>query len=230
MDLLISGASKGIGRALVEAAADEGHRVLALARSEEELQRLSASHSRVHALPLDLSDTRLEERTREFLEREGVEKLDGVINAAGYLEQKPFQKLSTDDWEKVMQVNLIGPSRLLRSSYPYLKEGNDPHVILIGSMAGYPGSQKFAGMSAYGASKAGLAALGECLAEEWSEAGIRINTLALGAVDTEMFREAFPGRTAPLAPDEMASFILDFLQRGGRVMNGKHLPISLSTP
>lgn len=230
MHLLISGASQGIGRASVWAAAEAGHTVYALARNEDELQRMKASVSGVIPIPLDLTDAHLEDRLNAILEQEGVQKLDGVINAAGFLEVKAFLDQSQLDWQRTLEVNLIGPARMLRVLHPYLEKASDPHVVLIGSMAGYPGSSKFPGLSAYGASKSALGGLGESLAEEWKGAGIRVNTLALGAVDTDMFKEAFPDGEAPVTPERMASFILSFLMEGGKVMNGKHLPVSLSTP
>lgn len=230
MKLLVSGASRGIGRATAIAAAEEGHTVFALARDRERLDRMKASVQGIHPLPLDLTREDLEERLAETFREEGVRGLDGVVNAAGVLEPLPFQEQSKSDWERTLAVNLIGPARLLKGLHPYLLEGNEPHVVLIGSMAGYPGSKKFAGMSAYGASKSALAALGETLAAEWEGDGIRVNTLALGGVDTEMFRKAFPESVAPLSPEAMASFILSFLHEGGAVMNGKHLPVSRSSP
>ncbi len=70
----------------------------------------------------------------------------------------------------------------------------------------------------------------ECLAAEFKDSPIRFNTLALGAVQTEMLEEAFPGYKAPLLPGEMAAFIKDFAEKGGIFFNGKIIPVSLSTP
>ena len=72
--------------------------------------------------------------------------------------------------------------------------------------------------------------LGILIAEEYKNDGVSFNALALGAVQTEMLEEAFPGYRAPLSADEMASFICDFSLNGHRWFNGKILPVSVSTP
>jgi len=97
-------------------------------------------------------------------------------------------------------------------------------------MAGFQGSSKFSGLSYYSASKAALASLSECLAEELKPQGIRVNALAIGAVQTEMLEEAFPGIKAPLEPREMARFMEWFTLNGGQYFNGKVIPVSISTP
>ena len=104
------------------------------------------------------------------------------------------------------------------------------HILTISSMGGLQGSAKFSGLSLYSASKGALAVLTECLAEELSEQEIKCNCLALGAVQTEMLSKAFPGYTAPLNPEEMAEFIVEFALHGHRYFNGKILPVSLTTP
>lgn len=230
MDILISGASRGIGRATALACAEAGDRILALARSEDALEELAADRPGIHPIPLDLNGDDLEERLKVGLREKGVEKLDGVVHAAGILEKKSFQDLRRDDWEKILHSNLIGPARTLQVLRPWLLRAELPHVVLLGSMAGYPGSQKFSGMTAYGASKAALGGLGELLAQEWSTDDIRVNTLALGGVDTDMFREAFPEGRAAVSSEEMGAYVLNFLKGAGRVMNGKQVPVSLSSP
>ena len=97
-------------------------------------------------------------------------------------------------------------------------------------MGGYQGSAKFPGLSLYSSSKGALAVLTECLAEEFKDREIRVNCLALGAVQTEMLSEAFPEYQAPILPQDMAGFIKDFAVTGHHFMNGKILPVSLSTP
>ncbi len=97
-------------------------------------------------------------------------------------------------------------------------------------MGGYQGSSKFAGLSLYSASKGALAVLTESMAEELKPYQISVNCLALGAVQTEMLAEAFPGYSAPVSAAQMGEFIADFAFNGNRFFNGKILPVSLSTP
>jgi len=97
-------------------------------------------------------------------------------------------------------------------------------------MGGFQGSSKYRGLSVYSSSKAALACLSECLAVELSEAGISVNCLALGSVQTGMFGNAFPGLKAPISPDGMAEFISYFAQNGNKYFNGKVLPVAVNNP
>ena len=97
-------------------------------------------------------------------------------------------------------------------------------------MGGVQGSMKFPGLAAYSSSKAAVITLTELLAEEYKESGISFNVLALGAVQTEMLEEAFPGYKAPTTALEMAKYIFDFSLNGNTYYNGKLLQVSSSTP
>ena len=97
-------------------------------------------------------------------------------------------------------------------------------------MGGFQGSSKFPCLSLYSSSKAALANLSECWAEELKEFGVKSNCLALGAVDTEMLQEAFPGYKASISSSEIAPSIVDFALNYSRVMNGKVIPLSENTP
>jgi NAD(P)-dependent dehydrogenase (short-subunit alcohol dehydrogenase family) len=97
-------------------------------------------------------------------------------------------------------------------------------------MGGVQGSMKFPGLAAYSSSKAAVITLTELLAEEYKENGPSFNVLALGAVQTEMLEEAFPGLQAPNSALEMANYIKDFSEKGQQFYNGKLLQVSSSTP
>ena len=97
-------------------------------------------------------------------------------------------------------------------------------------MGGFQGSAKFPGLTAYSSSKAALCSFTEVFAEEHKETSIKMNCLCLGAVQTKMLEQAFPGFVAEISPNEMASYIFDFACKQGRFINGKIIPVSLSTP
>jgi NAD(P)-dependent dehydrogenase (short-subunit alcohol dehydrogenase family) len=97
-------------------------------------------------------------------------------------------------------------------------------------MGGVQGSAKFPGLAAYSSSKGALITLTELLAEEFKQTGPSFNVLALGAVQTEMLEEAFPGYKAPLTATQMAQYIIDFSLTGNTFYNGKVLEVSSSTP
>ena len=111
---------------------------------------------------------------------------------------------------------------------PFLKENS--HVLNISSIGGVQGSLKFPGLAAYSSSKGALLTLTELLAEEYKDSKISFNALALGAVQTEMLEEAFPGYKAPVSAAEMAAYIFNFATTGHRFYNGKILQVSSNTP
>lgn len=236
MNILITGASQGIGRELVKKLTAENHYVLALSRNVLKLESLLREckvlnkDSKVESIPFDLSDLPVK---KKFI-AERVEKsfinLDILINNAGFLSPKSFSKISFKNLSKTMETNFFAPFLLIQQLLPLLKRSINAHIINIGSMGGINGSAKFPGLSAYSSSKGALGILTECLAEELKEDNIRCNYLALGAVQTEMLSKAFPGYKAPLNPNEMANFIADFALNGNKFFNGKILPVSISTP
>lgn len=231
---IVTGASRGIGRdTALSLLADPSHWVLALARDTAGLSRLSdaaqaaGAGDRLHWLPFDLAQPDWP-RLMEEINQWG--KLDGLVNNAGLLIHKPFEELSADDWQRMFQVNCFGVVALVKQVLPLLEAAQGAHIVNISSMGGFQGSSKFNGLSAYSASKAALANLTETLAEEFQSRRIAVNCLALGAVQTEMLAQAFPGYAAPLTSEEMGGFVAWFAIHGNRFFNGKILPVSVSTP
>lgn len=226
--IIITGASRGIGYdTALQLLKQENTVVVALARDAERLQalRAAAGTDRLQWLVQDIT----REPGPELLQRlSQYGPISGLINNAGLLINAPFTELTAQNWQDLFAVNVLGPAALIRLLSDHFAPG--AHIVNIGSMGGYQGSSKFPGLSGYSAAKAALATLTECLAEEWKERGIRVNCLALGAVQTEMLAAAFPGYEAPLSSDEMAAFLAYFVREGHRYFNGKVLPVSVSTP
>ena len=104
-------------------------------------------------------------------------------------------------------IELWNSVAIQRKWYPKLSSSS--HVVNISSIGGLANTSKFPGLSAYSSSKGALNILTEMLAEEYKETSIKFNTLALGAVQTEMLEEAFPGYNAPISPNEVSKFIFD---------------------
>ncbi|MEX2600016.1 MAG: SDR family oxidoreductase [Balneolaceae bacterium] len=231
--ILITGASRGIGFETARLLAALGHRVVATARSTDLLNRLREKSSgrihsgRIHTVTADLTDPLQRKRISLYLKKEEI-LLDGLIQNAGLLINKPFSELGENEWQMLLDVNLLGPVHLTRELLPYLAPG--AHLLHIGSMGGYQESKKFPGLSGYSTAKGALAILAECLAVELSGKEIRSNALCLGTVQTEMLEEAFPGMKATHTPDEMGNFIADFALNGHKFFNGKILPVALSDP
>ncbi len=237
MNIVITGASRGIGYETVKQLAMKGTGcIIAVSRNKDRLNSLGAEcrklspSATVIPLPADLEKLASDPGTI-FRQITGhVGHIDGLINNAGYLVNKSFEKISVDEMQKTLLVNFTAHALLIRELLPLMGIKRPSHVVSISSMGGFQGSSKYPGLSCYSASKAALAVLSECLAEEYKNRDVSFNCLALGAVQTEMLAEAFPGYTAPMTAGEMAGFIADFTLTGHRFMNGKILPVALSNP
>jgi 3-oxoacyl-[acyl-carrier protein] reductase len=224
--IVVVGASRGIGRAIVEQlASNPDHRILALARNTAKMDKAFASLSNVSSMAIDLSVDDV--RAQCDLLFSELSTIDVLINNAGTLVNKPFDQLKHQDFVSSYQVNVIGVMETVQAALPKMI---DAHIVNISSMGGFQGSVKFPGLTAYSTSKAALCSFTELFAEEHKETAIKMNCLCLGAVQTEMLEEAFPGYQAPLTAKKMAEFIVDFALTGQQWMNGKIIPVSLSTP
>jgi len=228
--ILISGGSSGIGKALVKKFVGEGCEVFTFARSREKLNRLSDEFTQkkdlLHTYTFDLKTGDFSRLASEV--KSAMGRIDRIINNAGMLVNKPFLELTEAEVEDTFRVNVMAVFPLVQHLFPLISPG--AHIVNITSIGGFQGSVKFPGLSVYSASKGALAILTESMAVELAQYNIKVNALALGAVQTDMLAAAFPHYKAPLTPDEMADFILEFTLNGHRYFNGKILPVSLSTP
>lgn len=224
-NIIITGTSRGIGFELVHLFANQGHNVLALSRNANPVRNLQFDN--ISSFAFDLCQQDDYQKVADFVKNEW-KRVDILINNAGEIINKPFAETTFLDFEKVYRTNVFGVSELTRTVLPFINR--DGHVVTISSMGGIQGSMKFAGLSAYSSSKGAVITLTELLAEEYKETGPQFNVLALGAVQTEMLEEAFPGYKAPTTAKEMATYILDFALTGNKYYNGKVLQVSSSTP
>ena len=230
--ILITGTSQGIGfELLCQFLLDQNHEVIAIARKPLD-QSISVFNQavkehRLFPFELDLVKDDFYPLSNTLNAMNG---LDIVINNAGFLVNKPFVEQSEEDWQMQFDVNVFSPAKLIRFLYPWLLLSGNAHIVNITSMGGFQGSSKFPGLSAYSASKAALGTLTVCLAVEFSGKGISVNALALGAVQTEMLSQAFPGYEAPINAHKMAEFIANFALNGHQYFNGKQIPVAFTTP
>lgn len=229
MNIVVTGASRGIGYQIAKQLLEEGgHRIFAVARNRDNLLKLRqyGKEENYSFLDFDLTQTDYSELISDITNM--FDKVDVLINNAGLLINKPFKELTDKDFDDLFGANVKSAFKLVRELLPYFSR--KAHVVNISSMGGYQGSAKFPGMSLYSASKGALAVLSESMAEELKEQEIRVNALALGAVQTEMLEEAFPGYKAAVTAEEMAEFIVDFALKAHSYFNGKIIPVSLSIP
>lgn len=226
--IIVTGASRGIGYEVCWQLANRKHRVVAVARSAGPLKELQQQHpSCIYDHPADLTDGDAVGRLARTVSS-SFEGVDILINNAGTLINKPFEELSLDDWRAQLEGNLISAVNITKQLLPHFN--TNAHILNISSMGGYQGSVKFPGLSAYSVSKGALSILTECLSSELGGRKIRANALCLGAVQTEMLEQAFPGIEAPVSPEEMGEYIADFSLNGAAFYNGRILPVALEDP
>lgn len=234
MNILITGASKGIGFELVKQFAQEvSTNIIAIARDINQLKILQdfckhTYNKQIFIYSIDLYQSGFELQLNEILKEH--HHIDIVINNAGFLVHLPFEKSDLKTIQQTFQVNVFAPITILQTVFAHLDASKKCHVINIGSMGGFQGSVKFPGLSVYSSSKAALANLTECLAEEYKGKNIYVNCLALGSVQTEMLNKAFLGFEAQTNPEEMAKFIFRFATQNPILINGKVIPVSMETP
>jgi NAD(P)-dependent dehydrogenase (short-subunit alcohol dehydrogenase family) len=224
-NIVITGTSRGIGYEMVALLTNAGHNVLALSRDPAPISGLDISNC--HCFSCDITEASDIKRAAAFV-KEKWARVDVLINNSGALVNKPFRELNLQDFENSYKVNVFGAAMLTQAMLPFMTKTG--HVVNVSSMGGVQGSAKFPGLVAYSSSKGALITLTEVLAEEYKETGPSFNVLALGAVQTEMLEEAFPGYKAPISAKEMARYIMDFSLNGSKFYNGKVLEVSSSTP
>jgi NAD(P)-dependent dehydrogenase (short-subunit alcohol dehydrogenase family) len=234
MNIIITGASSGVGfEAAIELILSGKHKVIALARSQDKLQRLAEIAAGlnpdciIYPIVFDIVHDDYTD-LQQFISTHFENRVDVLINNAGTLINKPFTELLETDFVEMLQSNFIGHVRIIQSLYKLMPANS--HILNIGSMGGFQGSAKFPGLAAYSASKAALHTLTECLAQEFTEQGIKVNCLALGSAQTEMLEQAFPGYQSPVMAFEMGKYVADFALTGHRFYNGKVLPVAATTP
>ncbi len=201
---LVTGAGRGIGRAVVERFAAEGARVAALARTAADLDALAASlpAGAVLAVPADVTDRTAVRRAFALtLERWGG--LDILVNNAGRGRFAPVAELDPADWEAMLAVNLTGAFLCAREAARIMMERRGGHIVNVVSVAGLT---TFPGGGGYCASKWGLMALTETLIQELKPFGVKVSAVCPGSV-----RTGFSASPPPYAmsPEEVAGIISD---------------------
>lgn len=183
---VVTGASRGIGRAIAERALAAGDRVCLVARSESIAGAAAELGDRAMGFAADVTDpAQLEACCAHVVQAWGG--IDVLVNNAGLHRGGKVDSLSLDDWDASLASNLSGPLNAVRAALPQMGQGGT--IVNIGAVVGFRG---FPGDASYGASKAGLAGLTNVLAIELARRGIRVNLVIPGFVMTEMTSEVSP--------------------------------------
>jgi 3-oxoacyl-[acyl-carrier protein] reductase len=233
MNIIITGASKGIGYETALCFAQTGnHKIIGIARNGAALKVMERKFpsSVFKGIEFDLTNifTNGDELISEI--KLFVPEVDILINNAGALINKAFNDYSLIEIENLFKVNVYAPAELIKQLNPMMGINQKAHVVNIGSMAGFQGSSKFPGISWYSVSKAAISCLTESLASEFKSKNISFNCLALGAVQTDMLAEAFPGYKALVTPTEMGKYIANFALTAQYTMNGAVVAVNMSNP
>ncbi|MDF2858308.1 MAG: 3-oxoacyl-ACP reductase [Neobacillus sp.] len=223
--VMITGASKGLGRALTLAFAKEGARLAICSRSAQELLAVKAEAkafgAEVLAVEADISLTRDVERFVALAE-EAYGKIDVLINNASILGPSPMPLLldyPEADFAEVIRVNTISPFLVARRVIPGMLQRNQGSIINLTSEAGNTG---YAGWGAYGISKFAVEGLTETWADELSSTNVRVNMVDPGEMDTQMHRLAVPDCDYPLAkPEDVVEVFLYLASDKSAGINGQ---------
>jgi NAD(P)-dependent dehydrogenase (short-subunit alcohol dehydrogenase family) len=204
---VVTGGSGGIGQAVVADLRKRGWEVISLSRREG----------------FDVSD---EAQVQSAFCR--IERLDALINCAAQLIKRPILELTAADWDTQVDAGLRGAFLCSREAFRLMRERGGS-IVMVSSLSGVAGAEKFPGMAAYVAAKSGLAGLTEALAVEGRPHRIRVNAISPGAVDTPMLRIA--GVEGPrLQPAEVARIIVWLASPESAPMSGSNLRLDPTDP
>jgi len=208
---LVSGATSGIGKAIVLALSGKGLTVYAMGRNRQKLQALTQE---CNAIPLEV-DVR---DTQHCYELTGELEIDLLINNAGILSSRSlFQDLERQDIDAMLDINLKAPLHLTRTVLPGMIKRQRGHLLYIGSVAGH---KSHANLGVYGASKAGISLFCENLRCDLLGTGVRVTEIAPGRVQTALYDQAIPDGKADallydgyrvLQPKDIAQIVCDVI-------------------
>lgn len=224
----VTGAGRGGGKATAVALAAEGVSLAICARTSAEIEETAAlirgAGGVVLTGQLDVADeAAVTGFAAQIAARFG--KLDILIHCAATLIVRPFAEFMAAEWDEVLAVNLRGTFLCARSAFQAMQAGHGGQIVLIGSLSGVRGPEKFPGLAAYNVSKAGVLALSEIMAVEGRPHGIRVNCVSPGAIDTAMLRQAGHGLRAGVTPEQVGAFLAWLCLPEAAILTGANVEI-----
>lgn len=218
---IITGGSRGLGKAMALLLAQEGVNIGITGRNEEKLkavaEELKEVGVKVAYAAFDISNEPEVKKGIDALVAE-LGGVDVLINNAGIGKIGTLEEMSSEDWQQVIQTNLFGVYYAAMAVYPYLKEKGEGDIINVASTAGLKGG---AHMSAYAASKAAVISLSQSMMAEWRKQNIRVVTLTPSTIASDMSIEAGLTDGNPdkvLQPEDFAEWVRDILKMNRRAL------------
>ncbi len=230
---IVTGASRGIGRAISVALAEEAATVVLAARSIQELQKTAENVTKAggvaHIVHVELTE---EDSIRNLVKVTGEKlgRLDILVNNAGVTHSAPLDQTSTEDWQRCILINARAPFILCREALPLLKKSDSAHIVNIASVVGVKG---YPLQSAYTASKHALRGMTMSLAEELRGSNIRVHLLCPGGVDTDMVDSVRPdiAKDELIKPQEIAELALYLVtHKGNAIVDELRIRRATSSP
>lgn len=225
--IIVAGAGKGIGFACVKEILEKYPHIAVLAISRNTSKLILLSNENLSTYKCDFSNLSSTNK-REISNLLNNFNLKGIVFTAGILDVKPIGEITLEIFNSIYQNNVWSLINLIQIVQPNLNSST--HIVTVGSMGGHTGTLKFSGLATYSSSKAALASLTECIAEELKPLGISANCLNIGAVETEMMNTAFPDFKTQIKPENIAKFIMHFTISCKELFNGKVIPVSSTIP
>jgi NAD(P)-dependent dehydrogenase (short-subunit alcohol dehydrogenase family) len=221
--VVVTGAGRGIGRALAIRLAANGRHVVAVARTAAEVEAVAANDPRIRAVVADVATE--EGIAAAAAAADSLGRLSAWINNAAILEPVAFADLEPAIWDRVLACDLRAVYLGCRAAFSRMAAGDGGVIVNIGSLSGMANVEKFPGLSAYNVAKAGVIALTEGVALEGREHGVRCVCLSPGAVDTDMLRRAAPHLRPGVTPEDVAEIVAFLLEPAAAPLSGSNIPI-----
>ena len=224
---VVTGASRGIGRATAQALANAGAHVVLVARSSDALAQVASSIAADGgaATPVVADVSQPDDVDRVFTEAERVGAPSVLVCAAAVLTSVPFEQTTRQLWTETLAVNLTGMFLCCQAAFKAMRGAGEGRIVNLASLSGIYGTEKFPGLSAYNVSKYGVIGLTEAIAVEGREHNIAAVAISPGAVDTEMLRQANPSLRPGLTPADVAQLIVALLNAPMVSLSGANIPL-----
>ena len=232
-NIIVTGASGGIGNSIIKKLNEAGANILASGTRIEKLEELKKKFEKIKILKFDISQS---DKIEEFIENATSElggSLDGLINNAGITQDNLAIRMSLDEWQKVININLTSTFLMSKFAIKKMLKNKSGKIVNITSVVGHTGNL---GQANYTASKAGIVAMSKSLAVEYAKKNININCISPGFIKTAMtdkidekFKEAIVSKipSARLGePDDIANAVLFLSSDQSNYINGETLHVN----